>query len=158
MDVANPFLWVGQRLHLIWSVTCLRPRPDPTYMMLSLYLMTTAVIKPPNVWVNTVPRAHPLKLLKLPITFSNHDAEAGPEGMTNIGKMAGTSEKSDSCEFRIHRSGAGPLPPPPFRIYSKYTPANPEVMHAAVTAMNPLKGCMVRSVMMVGGSGISDRS
>ena len=65
-------------------------------MMLSLYLMTTAVIKPPNVCVKTVPMAHPLKLLKLPMTFSNQDAPAGPEGMTKIGKRAGTSEKSDN--------------------------------------------------------------
>jgi hypothetical protein len=65
-------------------------------MMLSLYRMTTAVIKPPNVWVKTVPTAHPLKLLKVEVTLSNHDVPAAPAGDTKIGTRAGTREKSES--------------------------------------------------------------
>lgn len=33
------------------------------FRMLSEYLMTTAVIKPPKVWMATVPQAHPPKFL-----------------------------------------------------------------------------------------------
>jgi hypothetical protein len=110
MEVANPFLYHQFTLSIKLGMT---------HMILSLYLMTTAVINPPKVCVKTVPIAHPLKLLKLPITLSNHPAPAGPVGKTNIGTNAGTREKSESWVFRIHKSGAGPLPPPPFRMNSK---------------------------------------
>lgn len=69
--------------------------------------------------------------------------------------MAGISEKRDSCVFRIQRSG-WTLPLPDVLVVegelglsrsSKYTPARPEVIHAAVTAKKPLRGDMVWMVL-----------
>lgn len=44
-----------------------------THIMLSLYRMTMAVIKPPRVCVRTVPMAHPLKFANLLPTLASHD-------------------------------------------------------------------------------------
>ena len=134
-EVANPFLRTVRQVH---------QDRDITYMMLSLYRMTIAVIRPPSVCVKTVPNAHPLKLLKLAITLPNHPSPSAPEGMNKIGTKAGTRENSESCVFRTQRSGGGVEPDEAFSMNSKYTPASPEVRHAKVTATNPRKGRIIR--------------
>lgn len=52
-----------------------------------------------------------------------------------MGNNAGNNEKSESCTLRTHKSALEFL-----RTISKYTPAKPEVKHAAMTAANPFKG------------------
>ncbi len=47
-------------------------------------------------------------------------------------------ENNDSCTFLIHRSAFEFL-----STISKYTPARPDVKHAAVTAAKPFKGFMI---------------
>ena len=52
-----------------------------------------------------------------------------------MGIRAGIREKSDNWTLRTQRSAFEFL-----RTISKYTPARPEVKHAAVTAAKPLVG------------------
>lgn len=120
-----------------------------------------AVISPPKVWVRTVPIAHPLKFAKAAINLP-----IGPNPselpLNNIGRIAGMRENSDNWVFRIQRSGCGVgvvdevADDDGLSNSSKYTPARPDVIHAAVTAKNPLSGDMV-CIAVATISGISDR-
>lgn len=103
--------------------------------MLSEYLITTAVISPPKTCVKTVAHAQPPKFLN---KSAIKPRELGTGGLYNIGRSAGTSEKSDSWTLRTHRSALEFL-----STISKYTPARPDVKQAAVTAPNPLRGLMI---------------
>jgi len=66
------------------------------------------------------------------------------EGSIRTGRIAGGSEKSDNCTFRVHKSveelGEFFVFLLFFKTISKYTPARPDVKHAAKTAMNPFMG------------------
>lgn len=108
------------------DITMLRLVAKPL-RMLSEYLMTMAVIKPPKTCIETVAQAQAPKLWKGPIMPD----PASCEKMT--GNRAGTTEKTDSWTLRIQRSACEFL-----RTISKYTPASPDVKQAATTAMNPL--------------------
>jgi len=54
-----------------------------------------------------------------------------------MGRRAGIKENNESWTFRTHKSALDP-----FNTISKYTPARPDVKHAAVTAPKPLRGLM----------------
>ena len=110
------------------------------FMILSAYLITRAVMSPPRTCVRTVAQAHGVKLANRWViegTLCEEEPE-GDEGAMMIGTSAGSSEKRESCTLRTQRSVVEPL-----STISKYTPARPEVKHAAATARKPLKGTMV---------------
>ena len=73
--------------------------------ILSEYLMTTAVINPPKVWIATVPHAHPPKFLnrsvKKPWEFRWLE--------NTTGSKAGTRENKESWTFLTQRSALEPL-------------------------------------------------
>lgn len=110
------------------EITILKLVAKP-FKMLSEYLMTIAVINPPNTWIRTVHHAQNPKFLKS-AERENIDVV---EKMT--GARAGRRENMDNWTFRTHRSAFEPL-----RTISKYTPARPDVKHANETAINPTKG------------------
>lgn len=102
--------------------------------ILSEYLMTIAVTSPPKTWIATVAHAHPPKFFIASLT-KPWVGSPGMVGAKRIGSNAGNNEKSESCTFRTHKSVFEFL-----RTISKYTPARPEVKHAAMTAAKPFKG------------------
>jgi hypothetical protein len=68
------------------------------FKMLSAYLITSAVIKPPKTCIATVAHAQPPKLWKRSSGFPPRVES------TTIGISAGTNENSDNCKFLTHRS------------------------------------------------------
>ena len=72
-----------------------------------------------------------------PVLDLRHFSELQPELEKMMGARAGSRENRESCTFRTQRSPGEFL-----RTISKYTPARPEVKHAATTAMKPLKAFM----------------
>lgn len=105
------------------------------FRMLSEYLMTMAVTSPPNTCTDTVAHAHPPKFRN---TSRKKPRELGGDDEKRIGRRAGMMENNDNCTLRTQRSAFEP-----FNTISKYTPANPEVKHAAVTAPNPFRGLIM---------------
>jgi hypothetical protein len=109
------------------------------FMILSAYLITRAVISPPRTCVRTVAQAHGVKLANRCVMEGTLWAvPEADDGAIMIGTSAGSSEKRESCTLRTQRSVVEPL-----STISKYTPARPEVKHAAATARKPLNGTMV---------------
>jgi len=110
------------------------------FMILSAYLMTRAVMSPPKTCVSTVAQAQGVKLANRCVIEGTLCAEVPEEddGAMMIGTSAGSSEKRESWTLRTQRSVVEPL-----STISKYTPARPEVKHAAATARKPLNGTMV---------------
>jgi hypothetical protein len=110
------------------------------FMILSAYLITRAVMSPPRTCVRTVAQAHGVKLANRCVMEGTLWAEVpeADDGAIMIGTSAGSSEKRESCTLRTQRSVVEPL-----STISKYTPARPEVKHAAATARKPLNGTMV---------------
>ena len=75
--------------------------------ILSEYLITTAVINPPNTCVMTVAHAHGPKFSKSERNqsgFSEGVLSACECGEKNMGMRAGRRENSDSCTLRTHKS------------------------------------------------------
>jgi hypothetical protein len=119
--------------------------------MLSLYLITIAVMRPPNTWMKTVSQADHEKFFrrregasgKLDMkvcvgvwSFVKASEEVGCDDLSRrIGRIAGTKENMDNCTFLIHKSVFEFL-----STISKYTPASPLVKHAVTTATNPFVG------------------
>jgi len=105
--------------------------------ILSEYLITMAVTRPPSTWTHTVAHAHAPKFSnRREIRFSPA-AETTERCAKMMGANAGRREKSESWTLRTHRSAWEFL-----STISKYTPAKPEVKHAANTAMKPFMGFM----------------
>jgi hypothetical protein len=75
------------------------------FRILSEYLMTTAVRRPPRTWMKTVAQAHGPKLWKR----EEKKPWWGLFGAYRIGRRAGIREKSDNCTLRTHRSVLEPL-------------------------------------------------
>ena len=73
--------------------------------ILSEYLMTTAVRRPPSTWIKTVAQAQGPKLWKR----ESMKPCWGLLGAYRMGRSAGMREKRDSCTFRTHRSVFEPL-------------------------------------------------
>jgi len=121
------------------EITIEREVANP-FMILSAYLITSAVISPPRTCVRTVAQAHGVKLANRWVIEGTLWAEVPREGdgAMRIGTSAGSSENRESCTLRTQRSAVEFL-----STISKYTPARPEVKHAAVTARKPLNGTMV---------------
>lgn len=75
--------------------------------MLSEYLMTIAVTKPPRTWTSTVAQAHKPKWLNRPLNQPEENVDE-PDNEESLLKMMcatqGSKEKSDNCTFRTHRS------------------------------------------------------
>lgn len=100
--------------------------------MLSEYFMTIAVTKPPKTWTLTVAQAQGPKSWK--------NADIHPATLPSVfaccvmrmGAMHGMRLNRDSWTLRTQRS-----PGEFFRTISKYTPASPDVKHAATTAKKP---------------------
>lgn len=103
--------------------------------ILSEYLITIAVTKPPKTWIETVAHAHPPKFLN---RSRKNPRELGGEDVQRMGRSAGRSENSESWTLRTQRSALEFL-----STISKYTPASPEVKQAAVTAPKPFSGLMM---------------
>jgi hypothetical protein len=110
------------------------------FMMLSAYLITRAVMRPPRTWVSTVAQAHGVKLANRCVSEGTLCGEVPEEceGAMIMGTSAGSSEKRESCTLRTQRSAVEFL-----ITISKYTPARPDVKQAAATARKPLKGIIV---------------
>ena len=92
------------------EMTMLRLVAKP-FRILSAYLMTRAVSKPPKTWVRTVAHAHTPKFSKR-LVLNKPDVFDDPENTT--GTSAGSRENSESCTLRTQRS-AGEF----FRTISK---------------------------------------
>ena len=95
------------------EITMLKLVAKP-FKILSAYLMTSAVSRPPRTCVSTVAHAQTPKLAKRLVL--NHPDVVTSEGelVKMTGTSAGRSEKSESWTFRTHKS-----PEEPFKTNSK---------------------------------------
>jgi len=108
------------------DITMLRLVAKPL-RILSEYLITKAVTKPPKTWIATVAHAQPPNSWNKPLKPDPAICE------NTTGRRAGRTENADNWTLRTQRSACEF-----FRTISKYTPASPDVKQAATTAKNPL--------------------
>lgn len=76
------------------------------FMMLSAYLITSAVMRPPRTWVRTVAHAQGVKLAKMCViegTLCTGVSGEG-EGARMMGTRAGRRENNESWTLRTQRS------------------------------------------------------